>query len=297
MLSPGLIGTACALATALAWAFAVLLFKKSGEQLGALALNYFKCVVGALLVLLSILLGAAPLLPQIPGRDVVALLASGAVGIAAADTLFFFSLNTLGAGRIAVVDCLSIPFVLLFSLWWLGERLHAMQALGAALVIASVALTGTYRQRGELSRRLLIRGFASGALAMALTAASIVAVKPILERHAVLWTMGLRMAGGLVAMTAVALAYAPARRSTFTALRPQRAWRFALPGAVVGSYLAVLLWIAGYKYAAAGVVSILNQTNTVLLVLLAAFFLGERLRPASVLAAALAFTGCVLVLV
>jgi len=44
-----------------------------------------------------------------------------------------------------------------------------------------------------------------------------------------------------------------------------------------GSYLSLLCWLAGFKYAQAGIAALLNQTSTVLIVLLAAIVLKQPL--------------------
>jgi drug/metabolite transporter (DMT)-like permease len=65
----------------------------------------------------------------------------------------------------------------------------------------------------------------------------------------------------------------------------------------VGNYLAMLLWIGGFKYNSASVASILNQTATLFTVVLAVVFLGEKLTGRKLVAVALGFVGSVLVLV
>ncbi len=58
------LGQACALLSALIWAFALVLFKLSGERITPLALNLYKNIVG--LVLLTLTLLGLALLPDRP---------------------------------------------------------------------------------------------------------------------------------------------------------------------------------------------------------------------------------------
>ena len=121
------LGKTLALLNAVVWAIALVYFKKSGDRVPPLALNLFKNAVG--LTLLGITLLALPLFvphwsPAIPWRvldpqrsELWILLVSGVLGIAVADTIFFFALNRAGVGLIAIVDCLYTPFVMLFA--WL----------------------------------------------------------------------------------------------------------------------------------------------------------------------------------
>ena len=71
------------------------------------------------------------------------------------------------------------------------------------------------------------------------------------------------------------------------------AW--SLPGALLGSYLALIFWIAGMKYAKVGVAAILNQSSTIYVLILAAVFLKERLTRRKLVASAVAIAGIVLV--
>jgi len=57
----------------------------------------------------------------------------------------------------------------------------------------------------------------------------------------------------------------------------------------------MVLWIAGMKYISASKASILNQTSTIFVPLLAAVFLGEKLTSHRILAVLLGFAGAVVV--
>ncbi|MBU0617279.1 MAG: DMT family transporter, partial [Planctomycetes bacterium] len=105
-MSTDLPGELFALLAALTWAFAMVLFKYSGERVTPLALNLFKNVVGVILLALTLL--AAPLLPSLlggeslqqvlalPARQIWIMVLSGVIGIALGDTLFFYGLNMVG---------------------------------------------------------------------------------------------------------------------------------------------------------------------------------------------------------
>jgi drug/metabolite transporter (DMT)-like permease len=135
-----------------------------------------------------------------------------------------------------------------------------------------------------------------GAASMALMAVSIVMVKRQLEVLPVVLATSIRLVGGLAILGVVGLCHAPTRRELRATLSPQPAWRHALPGSVLGAYLALILWIGGFKYTSASLASILNQTSALYIVVLGAIFLREELRPAHVAALAMALSGSVLVL-
>ena len=124
-------GETLALSTAVIWSVAVILFKKSGETVNPLGLNLFKNTLTMLMIPPTMLIFGQTLLLPVPLYDYLLLMLSGVLGIGIADTLFFKSLNILGAARSAIVDCLYSPVIILLSIFWLGERLTFTQAVGA----------------------------------------------------------------------------------------------------------------------------------------------------------------------
>ncbi|HET6411866.1 MAG TPA: DMT family transporter [Anaeromyxobacter sp.] len=287
-------GNLFALATAVAWASAVVLFRKSGEHLSPFRLNALKSVLSLLLVLATLKVAGVPVFPTAPFSHLALLLASGLVGIAVADTLFFESLALLGAARSAIVSCLYAPFIVAASMLFLGERPAARVLGGGLFVVSAVFLTQVPEIRLELPAAALRRGVLLGAASMASTAVAIVAVKPLLPQYPVLWATGVRLLGGVLGLALPPLLHAPSR-SVLGAFVPQRAWWLAIPAAVLGTYLALLLWVAGFKYGAASSTAILNQTSTLFTVMLSALFLRERFTKWHGIATGLAFVGAALV--
>ena len=79
----------------------------------------------------------------------------------------------------------------------------------------------------------------------------------------------------------------PQRKKALATLRDVRIWPVMIPGAVMGTYVSLLLWLAGMKYTLASIASALNQTATLWTFLLAALLLHEpvtRRRVAGLLA-------------
>ena len=125
-------------------------------------------------------------------------------------------------------------------------------------------------------------------------AVAIVIAKPVLDRSPLLWAATVRQVGCLAVMLPAAVA-SPHRRQTLAALRPSRVWFHALPAAVLGSYLAMLCWIGGLKYTKVGIATILNQSSTIYVLILAAIFLKEPFTRRKLVASLVALAGIVLV--
>lgn len=264
-----------ALIVALVWAVAVILFKKSGETAHPVALNTLKNVVAVALLIPTMLLMGESLLVEAPADHYWLMIAGGVLGISLSDTLFFKSLNLLGASRMAIVDCLYSPFIIILSVFFLGETLSWLQLLGVLAIVGAV-LTPLFEARGApLEGRRVALGTLWGAVALATMAVSLVAVKPVLDQSPVLWSALFRMAGGLLGLL-IYLACHPGRGKMLATLRGPNL-KYSLLGSVVGGYLAMMLWLGGMKYTQASVAAALNQTTNVFLFILAGWVLKEAI--------------------
>ena len=287
-------GSFYALMTAVMWAAAVIFLKRSGETIPPFALNVFRVVVSTVFLVPTIVLAGQEVFYRAPLRDYLTLFASGVIAIAISDTFLLMALNRLGAGIMAIVDCLYAPFIVLFAFAILGERLGVWQWAGLALVIAGVLIAARHEPpRGTTKRQILV-GTLFGVIAMATVALGIVIAKPVLERSPVLWATTMRQIGALIAMVPVALVL-PERRAIAGLFRPARNWRYSVPATLIGSYLALIFWIAGMKYSLAGPAAILNQTSSIYVLIFASIFLKEPFTARKVIASVLAVGGIVMV--
>jgi drug/metabolite transporter (DMT)-like permease len=288
-------GELLALLTALMWALGVILFKKSVGFVSPFALSVFKTTVAFILLALTAFAMGQTRTVVAPPDHLLLMLASGALGIGISDTLFFMALSRLGASRTALLDCLYSPFVILFSLILLKESLPPIAILGGLLILSSVAISSKRAFGNNIPRKQLWIGCALGAAAMATVAFAVVLVKPLLPEYPLAWVSTVRMAGGLVVLTLL-LPFYPDRKSVYVVFRPQPGSKWMLLGTFFGSYLSLMCWLAGFKFAKAAIAAPLNQTSTVLVVLFAALFLQEPLTKVKLVAVALAFCGAAIVL-
>lgn len=268
-------GEAFSILSALAWAFGVILYKRLGEKLPPLSLNLRKnlLVLGALVPILLAWHGLA--LPALSGAEVLVCLLSGLIGIGIADTLYFRALNRIGAARMGIVGNFFSPFVIVLAFVFLGERLTMPQIAGFVLVSIGVLVIGAARGPAVEAAQLR-RGVLLGAFAVLLMAVAIVMVKRILEHGDLLWITTIRMLGGVLGMLVVN-AVSNGWSLGGGAQLQRRDWIMLLTAAMIGQLLSMLLWLAGYKYTTASVASVLNETSSVFIVLLAWLLLGEAL--------------------
>jgi drug/metabolite transporter (DMT)-like permease len=290
-------GETYSLLSAVVWAVAVILFRKSGDVVPPRALNVFKNTLALGLVGLTMLLLGTTFLPtERTATEWLVLLVSGALGLGIADSLVFAGLNRLGASRFAVVDCSFTPWIFLSSSIYLEEELTPIKLAAGALVVCAV-LVGTF-ERGDaekpIPRGTLVAGAVFGLTAMLVMAIGVVIAKPVLVKVDPWWAIGVRLVGGVLTSLVISLASADwgALALAFT---PGRHWRLTVPATCVGTYLAMCLWILGIKFTQVTISSVLNQTCTIFTIVFATIFLRERLTPRRVIAIGLGFAGAALV--
>lgn len=278
-------GEVFSLAAAATWAVGVILYRQLGLSLSPLKLNFLKnlLVLAALAPLALLVDGIGGF--RLPPVDLILALASGAIGIAVADTLYFRALNALGAGRLGILGNSYSPWIIVLSMVLLDERLSASQWLGFALVSAGVLLVvwpgqtplratghGTDATPGGPTRTGLAAVL--GAFSIFLMALSVVMIKPTLEAQPLLPVTVIRMAGALAGMLVLA-----SLRGGLASLWPKPGttpWRRLATAALFGQALSMVFWLAGYKLTAASVAAILNETASIFILLLAWLWLGER---------------------
>ena len=288
------IGEVLSVLAALIWAVSVVLFRISGRELKPLALNFFKNIVAVVLLLATLLVARQSLFHDAPLLDYVLLALSGILGVAVADTLFFKSLNIVGAGLSQIVSLTYSPFVILFTFVFLGERLTIGDLAGATLILVGVLLTISRGSTSDVSAHDLRVGIGLATLSVALMALAVTLAKPVLDRSPVLWSTTIRLLAGVVALVLLTVV-SPRRRYLWSTLRPSRSWKVAIPAAILGAYVAMIVWVAGMKYTQASTASILNQTSAVFVLPLAAILLHERVTLRKLAAVAMAVGGVALV--
>jgi drug/metabolite transporter (DMT)-like permease len=289
------IGVALGLGCALSWAIAVVLFKKYGGGVHATFLNVYKNAISLLLMLPTAYLMEGALWFDIPTYDLSILLLSGFIGIGISDVMFLWALNIIGATRMAITDCLYSPSVIILSFLFLGERLSLQQSIGAAMVVGAVFLVNQDNPAdGGVRPKKLILGILVAAASVIGMGAGMVMVKPLFETVPLFFVIEVRLLAGLVGSCVVFLAF----RNTSAAIGSFKNSNHKLGitiAAVFATYISMICWVATFKYVDASIAAVLNQTTTVITVILAAIFLKDRLTPLKVLATAVAVAGVLMI--
>jgi drug/metabolite transporter (DMT)-like permease len=294
-----MLGEACALGAALTWSVSVILFKRS-EKLSPQALNLFKNSFALVLLLVTLPALGVSIDWQRPASDWWRLALSGVLGLAIADTLVFMALRRLGAAMLAIIDCAYAPTIVLLSVLFLDERVGPAFGVGGLLVVGGVLAANTEKLRrvGAVPPKGegRVAGIAFGVAGIMAMAAGVILAKPALEHGHLVEVTLVRLFAGVLGQLAW-MVVVPSQRGALVAFRPSRTWRTLVPASLLGSYVAMLLWLGGFKWASASIAAVLNQLSSIFTMILARVVLLEPVTPRRALGAAVAVGGAVLILV
>ena len=133
-----LMGVVLALLAALCWTVASGLWRRVPTSLSALQLNLLKNLIGALSLLPALLLPGA--FQGVSPAAFLALVLSGALGIALGDSFYFAALRRLGTRRSLTLDAGGPALSALLAQLTLAEVLLPLQWLGLALITLAVLI-------------------------------------------------------------------------------------------------------------------------------------------------------------
>ncbi len=279
-----------ALGCAVAWAIAVLSFRKL-KDLDPASVNLFKNAVATGLLVLT--MAALQLRPDFSrsAADWLTLALSGVLGLAVADTLFLAGLRRIDASVAAVADCAYSPTVLLLSSLFLGEAMAAGLVFGAPLVVLGLLVVSFQPRGGKPIDR---GGLALVVAGVVTTAVGVVIAKSALDRSDLLEATTIRLGAGSIALFAFE-SLRGRTREVLALFRPQPAWRHALVATLLGTYVSMILWLGGMKYGTASRAALLNQMGAIFVLVLSRLA-GEVVPARRWVGAAIAIAGVVLVL-
>jgi len=134
-LSLQILGAIAALVSALSWALCDVLWRKVGEEISPLSINFSKTLIGSFYLVIFFLVSG---IETITFKGFIFLSLSGLVGIALGDTLFFMSLMQIGPRLSSLMGSLASVLIVLSAVLFLGERLSLMIWIGIVLTVGGV---------------------------------------------------------------------------------------------------------------------------------------------------------------
>lgn len=290
-----MIGEFSALSSSLVWAAASLMFAALGASTHPVTLNFFKCVIAVLLMVITQLVLSGTV-PDMSSSQLIWLSLSGLLGLSIGDTAFFAALNRLGPRRTLLMSALTPAVTALIAIPVLSESVSSTLVLGMALTMFGVVWvirerTGSRTSATETLATIRV-GVAFALLNVACQAGGNILTKLGAGESSALEISIIRLLAGIAGLIVV------------LAFRPQfivgiRTWsskdRWMLVAATfLGTYLGIWLMNAGLKYTHTAVATTLNSTSPIFILPLAYFVLKEKISGRAILGALVATAGVAL---
>ena len=285
-------GDLYAVITAVCWSSAVILFDISTKKFTAIQLNVLKNFIGVFGFILTIVLFSIPS-PNFSQQDIFTLALSGFLGILIADGLFLESLRRLGSGISAVVSTIYTPTVFIIAFILFNETINLHSYIGGVLVLGGITIS-VFQPPKTIKKRDLYIGILFGIMANILTAYSVLIIKPIMKNNSVVYVALYRFSIGLFFGIIINLVKS-GTKAVIQKFKQGLTNQYVFFGAILGTYLSVIFWLAGYKYTLAGRAAIYNQLSTVFIIILARVFLKEPMTSKKIIGVSLAIFGAMIV--
>ena len=258
-----ILGESASLTAALLWAVAVVLFRTPIAAWGARTANLVKCLLATVLLALTLpFFGGYGEFLTTPGRELGFIALYGVVGLSLVDTALFASVARLGAHRTLLIGTLAPVFAGALAAV-LGERVSTEQLVGAGIVVAGIAIVvGPGNPNRNGGTRIAAAGIVFALLAALGQGFGVVIAKAGMGTIGVMPATLLRLAAGLAGLLLAAAATGRLGKIR-TALTDRGPMRRLVPASFLGTYLALLLMMAGVALAPATVAAVLLATSPI----------------------------------
>ena len=285
-------GDLYAILTSFCWASGVILFQVSGRILGSMHINVLKNTIGVI-GFISFLMIQGNRFPVFTYDEMMILTISAILGVAIGDYFYLSALRNLGAGLNAIVGTTFSLSIFILSYLMFGEVISIRGYIGGFFVISGIVIA-TIELPKNKSRKDITQGIVYGLIAQVLTAFSVLMIKPVMAVHPVVPIALIRF--GIGALIGIIFLYYKEGGSDLIKTYKKGFSHIPLVlGAFFGTFLSVIFWLAGYKYTLAGRAAIYNQLSTILIILMAALFLKEKMNNRKWFAVCCALSGAILV--
>ncbi len=136
-----MIGLASAIIAAFLWAFASVLFRKSGKDEHPIKLNFLKGVIALLLLVMTAIINRTNF--SVTRTDFLLLAISGLIGIGIGDTAYFYALKLIGAQQTLLIATLAPGVTILLGVIFLSEILTLQIFLSLMISLIGILLVIT----------------------------------------------------------------------------------------------------------------------------------------------------------
>lgn len=283
-------GLFAALCSALSWAFGTVMFERIGRSVPAVGMTLLKGFFSILLMLVLVLLtgGFVP----ISLENFLYLALSGIIGISVGDSLFFQSLQYLGAKTQVLFFLLGQVMTMILALLLLGEVFSMVQYVGAAVLLLGVVCIMWGKQEDHPNKW---KGLLTGLASIVCFSVSAIMVKVKIAEVDVFNATFYRLLFGTLSVFFVGFTF----RQIHVWISPLRDWKLAslfLLNVLVITYGGFLLSMVAIKYIDVALASLLSATEPAFVLLLAWLINQERVSRQEIIGAIITLAGLLAIL-
>ena len=285
-IDPRILGITAALASSASWALGSILFKRLGETLSPLAMTLAKGTVS--IILIGVVLCFTGL-SEVTLEPLLLLAASGILGIAIADSLFFEALQDLGPHALAVLMMLGMVITPIMAVLFLGESPTRLAWAGIVLVVAGIGIVLHAKFAGD-EERSSVRGAILGTLSVICMAVSMIIAKKGLASISAMQATFIRMVAGTVGMLLCGILMGRLGKWMLPFREPRLLGLFVVSVCVV-TFGGFWLSLVAIKYVDVSIAYTLNSTEPLFILPLAVLILKEKVTLRTLLGTVVALAG------
>lgn len=279
------LGIIVALLSAASWAFATVVFDRIGKVVPYVGITFLKGVFSIIFMIVLLIFTGG--LHGIGVWEFSFLALSGVIGISVGDSLFFKSLQDLGAKVQVIFFLLGQIFTMILSLLLLGELLALEQYIGAVILLTGIVIVVWGKQENHPNK---MRGIICGLLSILCFSVSAIMVKMAIAEVEVVTATFYRMLFG----TIFTLGFGVVGKQLPTWIKPlkdKRLFALFILNVLVITYGGFLLSMAAIKFISVSLVSVLGTTEPVFVLLFAFLINKEKITKQEVIGTMITLVG------
>lgn len=284
------LGIIVALLSAASWAFATVVFDRIGKVVPYVGITFLKGIFSIILMIVLLIFTGG--LHEIGIREFSFLALSGIIGISVGDSLFFKSLQDLGAKVQVIFFLLGQIFTMILSLLLLGELLSLEQYIGAIILLTGIVVVIWGKQENHPNK---IRGIVCGLLSILCFSVSAIMVKMAIADVEVVTATFYRMAFGTIFTLGFGV-MGKQLPSWVKPLRDKRLLALFILNVFVITYGGFLLSMVAIKLISVSLVSVLGTTEPVFVLLFAYLINKEKITKQEVIGTMITLAGLFIII-
>lgn len=284
------LGIIVALLSAASWAFATVVFDRIGKVVPYVGITFLKGIFSIILMIVLLIFTGG--LHEIGIWEFSFLALSGIIGISIGDSLFFKSLQDLGAKVQVIFFLLGQIFTMILSLLLLGELLSLEQYIGAIILLTGIVVVIWGKQENHPNK---IRGIVCGLLSILCFSVSAIMVKMAIADVEVVTATFYRMAFGTIFTLGFGV-MGKQLPSWVKPLRDKRLLALFILNVFVITYGGFLLSMVAIKLISVSLVSVLGTTEPVFVLLFAYLINKEKITKQEVIGTMITLAGLFIII-